>query len=328
MKCDVVIPIYNQLNWVQMCVKSVFCNTNMEIINKVYLIDDCSSEETKEGLKVLKNKYGDKIELIHNKTNKGFLKNCNYAFEIFKADYILLLNSDCLVSNNAIEKMMNAMMNDKKIGLLCPISSKAANLSFPLIEGLDYQKINKLFEKQFNKMTFDACTVVGNCLMISKNCIDKVGYFDEIFEKGYSEETDYQFKALSKGFKAKVLIDTYVFHECRVSFGEDEAQLKRREKHLQIFFERWGEEYNILYEKYCKNDPIEYIKNNLKIDYNDLCINYKLTKKINQYEIDILNNLIIENNNISIFVSKRNNEWKKYNTLFYPSINKKLKVGR
>ena len=328
MKCDVVIPIYNQLEWVKMCVKSVFCNTNMSIINKVYLIDDCSSEETKEGLKIIKNKYGDKIELIHNKTNQGFLKNCNNAFKISKSDYILLLNSDCLVSNNAIEKMMNAMIADKKIGLLCPISSKAANISFPLFEGFDYQKINKLFEKQFSKMTFDACTVVGNCLMISKDCINKVGYFDEIFEKGYSEETDYQFKALSKGLKAKVLIDTYVFHECRVSFGEDEAQLKKREKHLQIFFERWGKEYNDLYERYCKNDPIVYIKNNLKIDDADYHIDYKISKKVDKKEIEILNNLIIENNDINIYVSKRNNEWKKYNTLFYPLVNKKIKVGR
>ena len=57
---------------------------------------------------------------------------------------------------------------------------------------------------------------------------------------------------MKKGFKAKVLIDTYVYHQCRVSFGESAEQLKIREEHLKIFFERWGEEYSRLMEKYQK----------------------------------------------------------------------------
>lgn len=92
------------------------------------------------------------------KKNQGFVKNCNYAFKITNSNYVLLLNSDCLVSKNAIEKMLNAINQDKKIGLLCPISSKSANLSYSLPSGYDYQKINKLFDNQFKGLTFDACT--------------------------------------------------------------------------------------------------------------------------------------------------------------------------
>ena len=82
---------------------------------------------------------------------------------------------------------------------------------------------------------------------------------DEIFDKGYTEETDYQFKAESYGFKAKVLIDSYVFHECRVSFGESKKQLSIRDEHLKIFFDRWGEQYQKKMNIYKKHDPIEYI---------------------------------------------------------------------
>lgn len=247
--CDVIIPVYNSIEWVKLCIYALYQNTNASDLGKVILINDKSNKETTEYLRSIEQKYFNVI-LVENKKNLGFVKSYNYGMSIATSDYVLLLNSDCLLADGVIHKLMNAMERDKKIGLMCPISSKAANLSFSLPNGYNYQMLNKLFEQKFNGKTFDACTVVGNCLMISKQCIKEVGYFDEIFENGYTEETDYQFKALEKGFKAKVLIDSYVFHECRVSFGESKKQLLVSDKHLKIFFERWVDKYNQLMEKY------------------------------------------------------------------------------
>lgn len=303
MKCDIIIPIYNSLNWVKMCLKSLYENTNASNIGQVILINDKSNRETTLYLRKIKDKFFN-IKLIENKRNLGFVKSCNYGISISKSDYVLLLNSDCLLSKNAVGKMLKAIRKDKKIGLLCPISSKAANLSFPLPSGHNYQSLNTLFENNFKGKIFDACTVVGNCLMISRKCINEVGMFDEIFEKGYTEETDYQFKAMKKGFKAKVLIDTYVFHECRVSFGESDEQLKIRDNHLKIFFDRWGKEYNNLMEKYKKNDPIVYIHK--KIDKTlahpskDI-INFK---KLDNEIIEKINRLIIDGYDIAVSAEK------------------------
>lgn len=265
-KVDIIVPIYNSLNWVKICVKAIFLNTNYDILGKVYLINDCSSDtKMKEYLSDIERKYGDLVEVINNKENLGFLKTCNKGLKKFKSDYVLLLNTDCIVSKNAIEKMADAMHKDKKIGLLCPIASVSANLSYGVPAGLNFMQLNELFEKNFKGKTFLACTVVGNCLMISKECVKKVGLFDEIFGKGYTEETDYHFKALQKGFKARVLIDTFVYHQSRVTFGESEKQLEIRKEHLEIFFKRWNDEYNRELEKFLKNNPIDYINNNLDL---------------------------------------------------------------
>lgn len=293
MKCDIIIPIYNSLDWVKMCLEALYENTNANNIGEVILINDKSNRETTLFLRKIKDKYFN-IKLVENKKNLGFVKSCNYGMSISKSDYVLLLNSDCLLSRNAVGKMLRAIRKDKEIGLLCPISSKAANLSFPLPNGYNYQSLNTLFEKKFKGKMFDACTVVGNCLMISKRCIREVGMFDEIFEKGYTEETDYQFKAMKKGFKAKVLIDTYVFHECRVSFGESDKQIKIRDEHLKIFFNRWGEEYNKLMEKYKKNDPIIYIHKKIdKIISLPLSSVYKI-KNLSNDVVEKINRLIID----------------------------------
>ena len=182
------------------------------------------------------------------------------------AEYILLLNTDCLVSKNTIPKLIDHMEKNKKIGLICPISSNAANLSYDIPEHYSYMQVNDLFYENFKGMNFDACTVVGNCLMISRECMQKTGYLDEIYGMGYGDETDYQFKAHEQGFEAKVAIDTYVYHKSEVSFGTSPEKQKRLDHNRAIFFERWGEQYNKKMQEYVKNDPIEYIKNNLKID--------------------------------------------------------------
>lgn len=305
-KVDVIIPIYNSLDWLKLCVESIFKNTNYDVLGTVYLLDDCSSEETVNYLKEVERKYGNLVKYIRNNKNLGFVKTCNKGLKLSTSSYVLLLNTDCLVSANAIEKMANAMNKDKKIGLLCPISSVAANLSYPIPLGLNFMQVNEVFEKQFSGKTFDACTVVGNCLMISRECINKVGYLDEIFGKGYTEETDYQFKAHEKGFLAKVLIDTYVYHQCRVSFGESEEQLAIREEHLKIFFERWHDEYDKKYAKYVKNDPIVYINNN--VSYDDIVagkqIKIKSLKQLEEFA-PIINTLMLDKINIKVICKEK-----------------------
>ncbi len=264
-KCDIIIPIYNSPEWVKLCVYALFKNTPDEFIEKVYLMNDNSDELTENCLINLSKKYK-KIEIYKNEKNLGFVKNVNRGLELSKAEYVLLLNTDCLLGKDVIPRLINHIEKNKNIGLICPISSNAANLSYDIPQNYSYMQINDMFYEKFKGMDFDACTVVGNCLMITRECLKKTGKLDEAYGMGYGEETDYQFKAHSKGFEAKVAIDTYVFHKSEVSFGTSIEKQKRLEANRKLFFDRWGEEYNKKIELYSKNDPIKYIMENLNLD--------------------------------------------------------------
>ena len=50
-KCDIIIPVYKSPEWVKLCVYSIFKNTESEILNKVYLINDFDDELTCNCLK-------------------------------------------------------------------------------------------------------------------------------------------------------------------------------------------------------------------------------------------------------------------------------------
>lgn len=262
-KCDVVIPVYKSPDWVSLCVYSVFKNTKDEYLNKVYLINDCDDRLTTNRLKNLSEKYGDKLIVLQNKENLGIIGSTNRGMKESTADYILLLNTDCILTNRAIEKMINNIKDDNSIGMICPISSNAANLTLEMFEGFNYSDMNTLLEDKFSGKIFDACTVVGNCLLITRECVEKTGFLDTAYGLGYGEETDYQFKAMSKGFKAKVCIDTYVFHKSEVSFGTSKEKQERLAKNRHLFFSRWGNEYKRELSKYKQNDPIVFIKANL-----------------------------------------------------------------
>ena len=172
MKCDVVIPVYNSPEWVKLCVYSLIKNTDDKILNTVYLINDCSDDVTTNLLNNLKNKYK-KVQVVNNKENLGFVKSTNKGLKLSKADYVLLLNTDCIVAKDTIGKLMKHIEKDKEIGLICPIANNAANLSLPMYEGYTYMQMDQLLETNFKEESFDACTIVGNCLLITRDCIEK-----------------------------------------------------------------------------------------------------------------------------------------------------------
>ena len=311
-KCDVIIPVYKSPEWVKICVYSLFKNTDENVLGTVYLINDCDDELTINCLDNLSKKYK-KIKVLKNEKNLGFIKTTNRGMKESNGDYVLLLNTDCIVSKNAISKLINHIEKNKKIGLICPISSNAANLTFDMYEGFSFMQMNELFERKFKGINFDACTVVGNCLMITRECIEKTGYLDEAYGTGYGEETDYQFKAMSKGFEAKVAIDTYVFHKSEVSFGTSKEKQERLKKNRDLFFSRWGNDYNKLLAKYQKNDPIEYINKNIteedkKIDFEFLMYLIGFTQNAGgvHMSVDMINYLNINGLNCNIFYSFSN----------------------
>ncbi len=263
-QCDVIIPIFNAPNWLKLCVYSLFNNTPKDYLGTVFLLDDCSDDITKNCINNLEKKYHKYVKVINNKKNVGFVKNVNNGLKLSSSKYVLLLNTDCLLSTNTIPKLISHMEKDHKIGLISPLSNNAANLTLNMFDGFNYTQMDALLEKRFKGKIFDACTIVGNCLMISRDCIEKVGFLDEAYGLGYGEETDYQFKAMEKGFSAKVAIDTYVFHKAEASFGISPEKSARVEKNRNLFFERWGEKYEKETRKYSQNDPIQFIKDNLK----------------------------------------------------------------
>ena len=62
--------------------------------------------------------------------------------------------------------------------------------------------------------------VHGFCFGVTREVIDKIGYFDyEKYGAGYGEENDYCFRATDAGFGLVVATHTYAFHAKSKSYS-------------------------------------------------------------------------------------------------------------
>lgn len=263
MKCDVIIPVLNAPEWVKPCVERVIDQTPNDYLNKIIIIDDASNTFTADLLNDLAREYN-KIVLVKNDKNEGFVKSINRGLTLTKAPYVLLLNSDCLITKDTIPKLIAHTTEHESVGLVSPVSNHSPVVSLEMVPGYSFIDMNDLVERLFSRMSFPACTIVGNCLLVTRACLEQTGLFDLCWGKGYGEESDYQFRAMHKGFEARIAIDTYVYHKSKVSFADDAETESLRRNHYQLFMEKWGKEYRVRFEQYEKNNPVTFMNETIK----------------------------------------------------------------
>jgi GT2 family glycosyltransferase len=93
---SIIVINYNTFELTSKCIQSIYNNVK-DIPYEIILVDNASSEKDAESFK---NIFPD-IKLIKSQVNSGFAKGNNIGIQQAKGKYILLLNSDCELLNNA-----------------------------------------------------------------------------------------------------------------------------------------------------------------------------------------------------------------------------------
>ncbi len=109
---SVIIPCYNISHYIQVAVNSVLSQSlqNFEII----IINDGSTDDTEEILK----KYSQNSQIkIENKSNGGLSSARNKGLDLATGEYILFLDGDDWLENEALEVLYNKA-NEENLDLL------------------------------------------------------------------------------------------------------------------------------------------------------------------------------------------------------------------
>ncbi len=237
--CDIIIPVYNQPHWLAICLEELFANTPEDTIGRVLIVDDRSNEGTQAAIQHLAGEYP-KVTVLRSAQRAGFAASVNLAFAESQAPYLLLLNTDCLLSSSAVPKLIAHCDADPSIGLISPFSNNSEPLSLSMFHGYSYQRMNQLMGSLLAGQNADACTIVGNALLITLACRRATGAFSTEYGLGYGEETEYHFRAIASGFRAVAALDTYVYHRGGESFGSAAEMNALRQRNHAFFFEKWG----------------------------------------------------------------------------------------
>lgn len=254
-KCDIVLPVYNNLSLVTDCIESLLLNTKSTDY-RLYIIDDCGDSQTNKYLSEQATAHAH-ITLHRNPQNIGFVKTCNYGMQLGPAPFIVLINSDVVVSPGWLERLLNCAASDPKIASVNPLTNYASQINLPMPPGANFLGMDEILRKNTTPSYPDVVTGVGFCMLLRRSALEQVGYFDEIYGSGYCEESDLCMRLTTNGFRTVVADNVYVYHKGRASFADrDERYLHNR----KTFDSRWDKEYKRQFADFRKADPLRPVR--------------------------------------------------------------------
>lgn len=236
-KISVIIVNYNGKKWMEKCIDSLKSQTykNLEIV----IVDNASSDDSVEYIR----STFPAVTLVVSDQNRGFAGGNNLGISASTGEYIMLLNNDAWLENNAIEKLFNEMI-EKKLDVIGPFEAKYDKTKTHFYETqLDFfgHTIN-------NKNTNNRFYLTGLCVLFSKQLYLETFGLDENFFM-YFEECDWFWRLNLLNKKYAYSHDVFVYHAGAGSTGAGIKYLSflwRNQNTLQMLIKnyRW---YNLLW---------------------------------------------------------------------------------
>ncbi len=236
MKCDIVIPIYDQVDYVRQCVDSIFAHT--QVAFRLLLVDDASpSKEIAPFLKELAYRYPCQIEVITQKKNTGYVGAVNTGLARTTAGHVCVMNSDTLVTEGWLKEMIAIAGKSPRIGLVNP------SWEVPRRQENRIDAYAKARAVSLRGTCIGTDWIRGFCWLVKREVLEAIGGLDEDFAPAYYDDWDYSIRAIRAGFSCVQAQGAFVFHYRNVSYsalanGLDTDSLLNQK--ALIFHKRWG----------------------------------------------------------------------------------------
>ncbi len=235
---DIVVPIHNAFESVRECVRSVLERTDVPYTLR--LVDDGSDAETAAWLAAVADRFPN-VELLVNPENLGYTRTVNVGLRRSDADYVCVLNSDCVATAGWLSRMIDCAV-ETGAAMVGPLGNAASYQSVPRIradgqwcfnplpESVSADDVAGLVAAHSERAHPGVRVINGFCQLISRRAIDEVGLLDEdSFPRGFGEENDFCARVVGAGLGIHVADDAYVFHAKSQSFGHEQRKALSRQ---------------------------------------------------------------------------------------------------
>lgn len=244
MQLSIIIPSYNTLSLLKRCLASVSKSLQGQGISyEVLVVDNNSSDGSAAWLN---NSGYPEVTPILNAENVGYGKANNQAFRRAKGEYTLLLNSDILVLDHAIPRLLafarshptafigGKLLNEDK----SPQASCGPMYTLPVVFLMLFCKGDRLGITRSSPTTIQSADwVSGACIISKRDYFQQVGLFDEgIFM--YMEEIDFLYRAKQKGYTILFYPEAVFIHTGAASSGNARAPVANIYKGLVYFYRK------------------------------------------------------------------------------------------
>lgn len=208
-KATVIIPNYNGLSYMEMCLASLEKQTSREF--EILIVDNGSTDGSVEWLKERE------IPTIFLKENTGFSGAVNVGIRSANTPFVILLNNDIETDPRYVEQLLYAIQRSKKI---FSVSAKMIQLYHKDLmddAGDLYTLLGWAVQRGVGQSSsgyqrpvrvFSACAGAG---IYRKSVFDEIGYFDEM-HFAYLEDLDVGYRAKIMGYDNVYCPKAVVYH--------------------------------------------------------------------------------------------------------------------
>jgi len=263
MDLSIIIVNYNTKDFLLPCIKGIVGNTqNLEY--EIIVVDNASTDSSAEYVKQKLIPRFHNVQLIESGSNIGFSAGNNLGIKSAQGRYVLIINSDILIWDNALKNMVEFMDTHPKAAvagprLLHPDSSlQYFCYRFPDPSVLLYRrtplsrfKFAKNAISKYLMLTWDhkdnrkVDWVQGSCMIVRKDAIQGVGLMDERYFM-FMEDTDWCRRFWRKGWEVWYIANVEIVHyHARASAAKFHRTLFNKLSWIHVFsaikyFKKWG----------------------------------------------------------------------------------------
>ncbi|HBG7833544.1 TPA: glycosyltransferase family 2 protein [Clostridioides difficile] len=204
---SILVPAHNEAKVIGRTVESLlllnYPKSKMELI----VINDNSSDNSKEILENIKDRYNNYNFTIINTDSltggKGKSNALNIGYTISKGDFIAVYDADNTPDKNALRYLVQTIVMNDELGAVIGkfrTRNKNKNLltKFINIETLSFQWMSQAGRWQL----FNLCAIPGTNFILRRSIIEEIGGWDS---KAIAEDTEISFRIYKLGYKIKLV---------------------------------------------------------------------------------------------------------------------------
>jgi len=226
---SIIIVSYNHFETTTgPCLESL--SAVQEPLLEIIVVDNGSDQESIRQLQRAANTDA-RVKLLLNGENKGFAAANNDGVELATAEYILLLNSDTLVPENAPGLLLRHLMSAKGPCVVGPVTNSAGNEQQICIranrDATSILSQGKQWSDHAHGSVFETGQLSFFCVAMAAKIYRDLGGLDPSFGLGFYEDADFCCRAVEKGVSLQVMEECFVFHQGSASFSRIPDSVKK-----------------------------------------------------------------------------------------------------
>lgn len=173
---SILVPAHNEIDTLESAVASL---ATLDYPNyEVILIDDCSTDSTREMMARLKEEWAAQLAMtiIELPVNQGKANALNQGFQVAKGDFLVGIDADSLLAPDAVNQLITTLLENPQYGAVTgkPVVRNRTSL-LGRLQLLEYVAVIDLIKKAQSYLTGSITTVSGVLVAFRREALESVG---------------------------------------------------------------------------------------------------------------------------------------------------------